>query len=218
MPGYADNHTNCTLEAGRTIDLEGVVTALTPAAAPLPTPTTERLLARARRGEAGALGLLIARCLPDLHKWAHRRLPRWIRSAADTHDVVQDAVLGTLARLDAFQPQGRRALAGYLRTAVRNRIADEHRRAARWLVSAAPAEALPSDAASPLQQAIDHETERRYRAALARLSTRDQQLIVAHFELDYSHAQLGCMIGRSPHAARMALTRAIARLAAQMRD
>ena len=141
-----------------------------------------------------------------------------MRSAADTNDVVQDAVLGTLARLDAFQPQGRRALASYLRTAVRNRIADEHRRAARWIASAAPLDALPDEELSPLQRVIGAETERRYRDALARLSCRDRQLIVAHFELDYSHAQLGCMIGRSPHAARMALTRAIARLASRMRD
>ena len=167
---------------------------------------------------AAPLDQLVARCVPDLRKWAHRRLARWVRSAADTNDVVQDAVLGLLARLDGFQPHGRRALASYLRTSVRHRIADEHRRAARWLTTSAPIDALRSDAASPLQQAIDAETERRYRAALARLSSRDQQLIVAHFELDYSHAQLGCMIGRSPHAARMALTRAIARLAAQMRD
>lgn len=189
----------------------------TPMPAPQ-TPTSQRLLARARHGDAGAFGQLVARCLPDLRKWAHRRLPRWVRSAADTNDVVQDAVLGTLARLDAFQPHGRRALASYLRTAVRNRIADEHRRAARWASSNDAIEALPSDAASPLQQAIGAETERTYREALAALSMRDQQLIVAHFELDYSHAQLGCMIGRSPHAARMALTRAIARLAARMRD
>ena len=192
--------------------------APTPMAAPLRTPTSQRLLSRARRGDASAMGRLIARCVPDLRRWAHRRVPRWLRSAADTNDVVQDAVLGTLARLDAFQPHGRRALASYLRTAVRNRIADEHRRAARWVRSPAPLDALAADAASPLQQAIGAETERRYRDALAHLPSRDQQLIVAHFELEYSHAQLGCMIGRSPHAARMALTRAIARLAARMRD
>jgi RNA polymerase sigma factor (sigma-70 family) len=190
----------------------------TPPAGDPRTATSQRLLVRARRGDASAMGWLVARCLPDLHRWAHRRLPRWVRSAADTNDLIQDAVLGTLARLDAFQPQGRRALASYLRTAVRNRIADEHRRAARWIPSAEIVDALASDAASPLQLAIRTQTKRRYHEALAQLSTRDQQLIVAHFELDYSHAQLGCMIGRSPHAARMALTRAIGRLAARMRD
>jgi RNA polymerase sigma-70 factor (ECF subfamily) len=182
------------------------------------TPTSQRLLARARRGDPGAMGLLIAGCLPNLRRWAHRRLPRWVRAVADTSDLVQDAVLGTLARLDAFQPQGRRALASYLRTAVRNRIADEHRRAARWIPSTDPIDGLSSPAPSPLQDVIDAETRHRYRRARARLSRRDQELLVAHFELDYSHAQLGCMTGRSPHAARMALTRAIGRLAARMRD
>jgi DNA-directed RNA polymerase specialized sigma24 family protein len=43
-------------------------------------------------------------------------------------------------------------------------------------------------------------------------------LIVAHVELGYSHAQLGCMTGRSSNAARMALRRAIGRLAERMRE
>ncbi|MBA2302335.1 MAG: sigma-70 family RNA polymerase sigma factor, partial [Acidobacteria bacterium] len=146
----------------------------------------------------------------------HGRLPRWVRSATDTGDLVQDAVLRTLSRLDAFQPHGRRALAAYLRVAVQNRIADEHRRAARWILSETRTDALPARGASPLHRAISAQTERHYRAALAELGTRDQELIVAHFELDYSHAQLGCMIGRSPNAARMALARAIGRLAERM--
>jgi len=184
-----------------------------------PDATTSRtLLHRARAGDAGAIGRLLARSLPDLQRWAHRRLPQWARSAADTSDLIQDAVLGTLSRLDAFQPQGRRALANYLRAAVRNRIADEHRRTARRVRGADTIESLPSNAASPLQLAMQDETERRYRTALAQLNARDQQLIVAHFELEYSHAQLGCMIGRSPNAARMALARALGRLAARLRE
>jgi RNA polymerase sigma factor (sigma-70 family) len=181
------------------------------------TATSQRLLARARDGDAQAMGLLVARCLPGLRRWAHRRLPHWVRSAADTSDLIQDAVAGTLSRLDAFEPQGRRALTEYLRTAVRHRIADEHRRAARWLAAPEAIDALASPAPSPLDLAIDADTERRYRAALAGLSARDQQLIVGHFELEYTHAQLGCVIGRSPNAARMALARAISRLAARMR-
>jgi len=181
-------------------------------------PTSWRLLARARSGESSALAALVARCLPDLRRWAHGRLPRWVRTAADTNDLIQDAVVRTLSRLDAFQPQGRRALAAYLRVAVQNRIADEHRRAARWAIADVDTGALRSQSPSPLHRAIDAETEVRYRLALAQLCGRDQELIVAHFELDYSHAQVGCMIGRSPNAARMALARAIGRLAERMRD
>jgi len=194
------------------------VPSRTPSAAHAHVPTSWRLLARARSGDASALAALMARYLPDLRRWAHGRLPQWVRSTADTSDLLQDAIVRTLARLDAFQPRGRRALATYLRAAVRNRIADEHRRAARWGVSGAVTDALASEDASPLRRAISDETEQRYRAALAELGDRDRELIVAHFELDYSHAQLGCMIGRSPNAARMALCRAIGRLAARMRE
>lgn len=181
-------------------------------------PTSWRLLVRARRGDSTALGLLFSRYLPDLCRWAHGRLPQWARSTSDTSDFVQDAVARTLARLDAFQPQGRHALAAYLRTAVRNRICDERRRALRWGPAAQVPETLVAADRSPLQHTMASEHERRYRAALARLGSRDRELIVAHLELDYTHAQLGCMIGRSPNAARMALCRAVGRLAAHMRD
>lgn len=181
-------------------------------------PASWRVLAGAHRSDSSALGRAIERCIPSLRRWTHGRFPRWVRSAADTSDLVQDAIVRTLARLDAFQPQGRRALAAYLRKAVRNRIRDEHRRSACWGMPAALPDTLAARSASPFDTTLRNETERRYRMALARLKQRDRELIVAHIELDYSHEQLGCMIGRSPHAARMALCRAIERLAALMRD
>ena len=180
-----------------------------------PEGTSAVLLGRARRGDASALGLLLHDQLPLLRRWARGRLPGWVRAAADTSDLVQDALVRTLARFDLFQPRSRRALGAYLRAAVRNRIADEHRRAARWICSEAT-EAIPSLLPTPLEAALESDTRRQYRAALETLSRRERELVVAHLELDYSHAQLACMIGRSPNAARMALTRAMARLAEQM--
>jgi RNA polymerase sigma-70 factor (ECF subfamily) len=182
-----------------------------------PDHTSRRLLAFARR-DATAFGRLLASCLPSLHQWAHGRLPRWARTAADTSDLVQDALLRTLGRLDAFEPRGRHALAAYLREAVRNRIRDEHRRIARWGVAAALPGNLSARTATPLEEAMTAELEERYRAALARLGHRDRELVVAHIELGYTHPQLGCMIGRSPNAARMALRRAVGRLAEHMRE
>jgi RNA polymerase sigma factor (sigma-70 family) len=180
--------------------------------------TSSRLLERARRGDASAAGRLVARYLPDLRRWARGRLPRWARTAADTTDLIQDAVLRTLGRLDSFDARGRHALAAYLREAVRNRIADEHRRVGRRGIAGPLGDEIAGGGASPLEAAIASETDARYRAALARLSPEDRELIVAHVELDYTHAQLGFMTGRSPNAARMALRRAIGRLAGRMRD
>jgi RNA polymerase sigma-70 factor, ECF subfamily len=185
---------------------------------PRPTdPTSRRLLSDARLGDASALGQLVSRYLPHLRRWAHGRLPQWARTMADTGDVVQDAVLRTLGRLHRFEPRGRGALAAYLREAVRNRIRDEHRR----IVRHGKPEALPESVLNPAPSALDdiiaREADERYRAALARLRAADRELIVAHVELDYTHEQLACMLGRTRNAARMALRRAVGRLADQMR-
>jgi RNA polymerase sigma factor (sigma-70 family) len=109
-------------------------------------------------------------------------------------------------------------LAAYLRQAVQNRIRDEHRSIARHGLHDGLSEELVDPAPSPMDRAITHEMETRYRAALARLTSTDRELIVAHVELDYTHSQLGCMIGRTPNAARMALQRAVRRLVEQMHD
>jgi RNA polymerase sigma-70 factor, ECF subfamily len=180
--------------------------------------TSSRLLARARQGDASAAGLLVSRYLPGLRRWARGRLPRWIRTAADTTDLIHDAVLRTLGRIEGFDARRRHALGAYLREAVRNRIADEHRRVARRGLPRPLPEDVADAGPSPLDAAVAIETETRYRAALARLSPGDRELIVAHVELDYTHSQLGCMTGRSPNAARMALRRALGRLADGMRQ
>jgi RNA polymerase sigma factor (sigma-70 family) len=167
---------------------------------------------------ARSLDALILDCLSGLHRLAHGRLPRWVRSIADTADVVHDVLLRSLGRIDSIDRRSDRALAAYLAEAVRNRIRDEHRRLARR----GEAERLPGDLRddrpSPFDLAVHEQLISRYRAALARLTPDDQALIVAHVELDYSHDQLGLMTGRSRNAARMALHRALRRLAEAMRD
>lgn len=164
------------------------------------------------------IGARLAAVVPHLRRWAHGRLPRWARGAADTTDLIHDAVLRTLGRGDAVDARTSQALAAYLREAVRNRIRDEYRRVARHGVPTALPAALADRRRSPLEQAIDADADRRYRSALARLTPADRELVVAHLELDYTHDQLACMTGRSRNAARMALHRAIRRLAAQIRE
>ena len=178
--------------------------------------TSQRLLDRAREGDSGALAALVARHLPGLRRWARGRLPRWVRTAGDTSDLVQDALVRTLSRLDAFEPRGHRALGAYLRTAVQNRILDEQRRARRWGPPGELPASLQEEGISPFDAALRAERLHRYREARATLSPADEALIVGYVELGYSHAQLACMTGRTPNAARMALCRAIERLATRM--
>jgi RNA polymerase sigma factor (sigma-70 family) len=191
----------------------------TPSAMARPQPPTSwTLLARARLGDADALGDLLGRVLPALRRWARGRLPRWARAAADTPDLIQDAVLRTIRQLDTIELRGRDALAAYLMAAVRNRIRDEHRRLSVRGPSFELRDTIADPGASPFDEAAAGIRERRYREALDGLTPGERELIVGHVELGYTHAQLGCMTGRSANAARMALGRAIRRLAERMGD
>lgn len=175
------------------------------------------LLLRARQGDRGALDALFARHLPALYRWSRGRLPRWAREFSDTNDVVQDAVLKTLARLEGFEPRREKALQAYLRQAVRNRIRDELRKVRRRPL---PAELDPEQAdtgPSPLHQAAHGEMQERYARALARLRDDDRELIVARLDLEYSYEQMALATGRpTPAAARVAVSRALLRLAREM--
>jgi RNA polymerase sigma-70 factor (ECF subfamily) len=189
-----------------------------PEADPADASTTSlRLFWRARGGDAEARNQLFARLLGPLRRWAHGRLPTWARGAADTSDLVQDALIGTLSRLGDFDPRQRSALQAYLRQAVRNRINDEIRRFARRGPSVELDEDDFESPNSPLHDAIEEENRTRYLAALGRLATGDRELLVGRLELGYSYDQLALMAGRNtPDAARVAVRRAILRLAQEM--
>ena len=89
------------------------------------------LLLRARQGDEGARNELCARYLPRLRRWAHGRLPVWAREHLDTEDIVQDALMKSVRRLDTFVPDHEGAFCAYVCQALRNRLRDALRRAAR---------------------------------------------------------------------------------------
>ena len=176
------------------------------------------LLEQARSGDAAALNRLIQRYLPRLTRWASGRLPRWARDMSDTDDLVQDTLVRSVRTLARFQPQGDGALQAYLRTAVMNRIRDEVRRHARQPEAAALDSALPGDGDSPLEEAIGRELLAKYDRALDRLPVDDREAVIARIEMGCSYAEIAEATGRpSPDAARMAVSRALVRLAEEMR-
>lgn len=175
---------------------------------------SNELIERAKRGDRSALSALFLRHVPLLRRWAHGKLPRWARAFGDTADLVQDAVLNTLRRLDRFETRGERALQSYLRTAVQNRIVDiVRRRDLRTRAAEVTDEEPDASQPSPLSLVITAEEQERYREALGRLKNEDQAAIVGRFDLGYSYDQLAIVLGKSsPAAARMAVQRALARL------
>jgi RNA polymerase sigma-70 factor (ECF subfamily) len=174
---------------------------------------TSAVLARARGGDRSAVRTLIERAVPALRRWSHGRIPKYGRGSADTEDVVQEAVLKTLKRIDTFEPRTVDALQSFLRTAVINQIRDILRRVGRRGVPSNLPDDLPDSAQSPLEQAIMREQMDRFLEALQQLRPVDRQLIVWRIELGYSHEEIGHHLGKTPMAARLAVRRAEGRLA-----
>jgi RNA polymerase sigma-70 factor, ECF subfamily len=176
------------------------------------------LLLKAQSGEEDALNRLLARYLPRLQRWASGRMPAGIRSMSDTGDIVQEAVISALRNLDTLEIRTEGALQAYLRQSVRNRIIDQYRRHGRR----PPREEIPEDAVaaghSPLEEAIGEEALENYERALESLREEDRQVIILRVELGLDYAEIATQLGKpSADAARMAVRRAIDRLAEAMR-
>ena len=174
---------------------------------------TLELLEQFRRGDARARDLLVERSLPQLRKWARGRLPQWARSLADTQDLVQDAVMRALPKLESFESRHPGALQSYLRQAVQNRIYDEVRKVGTHPNGEELPEEMPDLTPSPLEQAIGKQGFERYENALKTLKPADRDAIVARIELQQSYEEVAIALGKpNANAARMAVTRALARL------
>src|SRR5262245_11733904 len=180
-------------------------------------PTIE-LVIRAKTGDHMAAEALLERCLPPLKRWAHGQLPAAARGSLDTNDLVQDAALNLLRRIDVFEPRHVGAMQGYLRMSVINRIRDEVRKIGRHAPPTELPDDHPSDRTSPLEAAIQAEAYERYRQALTKLEPKDRELIVARVEVQWTVAEIAQRFGmRTVDATRMAVSRAVRRLTEHMK-
>jgi RNA polymerase sigma-70 factor (ECF subfamily) len=179
--------------------------------------SSARLLERARSGDRQAMDVLLTRCLVLVQRWATGRLPHWARDLSDTADLVQETVVQTLKHLGTFEPRGDAALEAYLRQALHNRICSEYRRAGRRPPRVPLEDVLLHPGPSPLEVVVGAETYQQYEAALARLAPDDRKAVVGRVELRCSYQELAHLLGKpSPDAARMAVARALVRLAQEM--
>jgi RNA polymerase sigma factor (sigma-70 family) len=191
-------------------------TVVVPTAAVGGTGSAQDTLGLALAGDATARDRLAKQYFPALRKWASGRLPPYARGLMDTVDLVQDAFERTYRQLDHFEPRSNGALLAYLRIAIRNHIRNLARDGSRRPQLVPLDDDLVDARPSPLENAECRESAQRYESALRRLKPREQALILC-FDLQLSHAEVAstvCM--RSPDAARMAMKRALLRLAEEI--
>ena len=170
-----------------------------------------------RAGDKDALNQLLERYLPRLKRWASKQMPWGRRTMEETADFVHDAVLNALSHLGSLEIRTQRSLWVYLCQAVQNRIYDHYRHIGRVPGRDELSMEPMAPDASPLELAIGAEAFQRYKEALASLKDGERQAIVLRLELELGYEEIAAELGkRSPAAARMAVTRAIARLADRM--
>ena len=179
--------------------------------------STFHLIGRFRKGDRQALEQLFERHLPRLQRWAKGRLPRWARDSADTQDLVQETLLQTFNRMDAFEPTREGALQAYLRQAVMNRIRDEIRRKGRKPAIVELDGSELDKARSPLEDAIGMEEIERYEQALGRLRPEEREAIILKVELGHTYEEVARLLEKpTADAAHKATKRALVRLAEEM--
>lgn len=179
-----------------------------------PLESTATLLSLVRQGDDDARERLVDRYLPVLRRWAHGRLPQSARDIADTDDLVQVALIRALAKVKEFEPRHEGAFLAYLRRIVLNSVRDDLRRVARRPGSVELDERLLADDPSPLERAIGRERVLAYEAALVTLPEEQQEAVVMRIELGFTYPEIADALGKpSANAARMAVSRALVRLA-----
>lgn len=180
---------------------------------------TVQLLERFRHGDREALDVLLARHLPRLRRWAAGRLPPTARNGHDTQDLVQETVVRTLRVIAAFECRRDGAFQAYLRQALMNSIRDRIRAARRRPAREPLSESEPATDESPLELAIGRESAERYETALGELEAMEREAIVGRIELGYDYEELAAALEKpSPGAARVAVRRALLKLATKMTD
>jgi DNA-directed RNA polymerase specialized sigma24 family protein len=100
---------------------------------------------------------------------------------------------------------------------VSNRVADAHRRAVRQGPTATLDDNVPDGHQSPLDATIDRDKVRAYRAALLALGPDDRLAIVMRLQRGENYDVIAARLGKpTPNAARVAVARAMFKLAKQM--
>ena len=181
--------------------------------------STLELLKRVHGGDRTAVDVLVERCLPPLRRWAHGRLPQFARSDYNTEDLVQEALLRALKRLNTFESRRVGALQAFLRQTVRNLICDEIRRTRHRAITVTVPDEVADEQLSALEALIVMESVEHYETAMKRLQSTDRELIVARFEMGLGFEDVAVATGKpTAAAARMAVMRAMNKLAAELKS
>jgi RNA polymerase sigma-70 factor (ECF subfamily) len=195
---------------------------------------TARLLEQARAGDKEALNRLFARHRARLRRMVDLRLDRRLQARIDASDVIQEAYIEVITRLDEYVNHPSYPLFLWLRLIVGERLLKLHRHhlgtqmrdaglevsiyrgALPEASSAALAAQLLGKHTSPTQAAVRAERMIRLQAALNTLDPMDREVLsLRHFE-ELTLAETALSLGIEESAAAKRYIRALKRLKATL--
>lgn len=195
--------------------------------------TTRQLVSSAQGGDDEAVQQLFARYYPRLERIVRARLGPRLRARLEVEDVLQEAFLQAVLRLEEFEMRSESAFLDWLATIALNRI---RKAAQRWStekrddarLTSIDAQAddgvarrvrdLTARVTGPVTRAVRGERDAALEEALDELSEEHREVIVLRHMVGLSHAEIADRIGRpSESAAREFYRRARAKLAIALR-
>ena len=186
------------------------------------------LLGKVRKGDQQALAELFARHRDKLRRMVQLRLDHRLAGRVSPSDVLQEAYIDAVKRIDHYFEKPDQSFFGWLRLVVGQRLADVHRehlaqkrdvanevpinRGAQGADSACLAACLLGSGTSPSHAAARGESFTRLEEALNQMDPLDREVLaLRHFE-ELSNAETAALLDIQPAAASKRYVRALARL------
>lgn len=182
--------------------------------------STKDLLHRFREGDRDVLNHLLDRYYSRVCAVVHRCLPAAMRPRYDTGDVVQDAMMRVLKKVDSFEYRSEGSFFSWICTATERALIDLVRHATRQRRD--PAHEVRLDASNapqpeakvgdPGEMAMQHDEYQRVMAGLDKLSNEQRRLILYREYGRLSWKELGEAVGTPMATARRHYLEAVAAL------
>jgi RNA polymerase sigma-70 factor (ECF subfamily) len=189
------------------------------------------LLEEVRQGDRRALELLLARHRPAMHAVVEARLDAQVRARLDPSDLVQEAQLEVVRRMDDFLERRPMPFHLWVRKTAYQRLLNarrDHRQRARRSVDRE--EPLPDHSSlllarpllhggpSPSQQAEARERAERIARAVSGLAEADREVLLMRHAEELSYEEIACLLEITAAAARKRYGRALIRLQKVLTD
>jgi RNA polymerase sigma-70 factor (ECF subfamily) len=190
------------------------------------TPGEKELLRRIRAGDESAFQQLCRRYESRLSARISNRLSPAILRKTGASDVLQDAYLVAMQRVNEFHPEGDGAFGRWLGKIVEWKIRETVKRYARTEKRSVGREvsrpdrpgslAFPGAGASPSQEAMAGELAAAARSAFARLPTDHRKVLELMQRDGLTSEEASRELGRTRGATQKLYERALARLASEL--